>query len=287
MPIQEPRAHGIFLDPGRPDSKRRGAHLGTAKKSQCLGQIAPHTPTPDVPPKWANFASTAPAMPTAQLLPPTQSLNEVPCRWFEWVRYANAARTKNEIWNLSTRERRRQPIKKPRRVAARLQEANLIHACHDERETSNPTAPTHAASPKQAATDSTLRLRLRMRLQPDLHRQGDRLVAAPSQALSFVPSFPHVASPCCRSARRSSWKRPRRRRRRHGPTIDSVAPRTPGVATAVLRDLSTTQADQSLSSPPVARSAMTAILDIVDDTLSVQRPRPVPPLKHLPCNTVY
>lgn len=173
------RSHGIFLAPGRPTSKRRGAHLGTAKKNQCLGQIAPHTPTPDVSPKWANFASTAPAMPTAQLLPPTQSLNEVPCRWFEWVRCANAARTKNEIWNLSTRERRRQPIKKPRRVAARLQEANLIHACHDERETSNPTAPTHAASPKQAATDPTLRLRLRMRLQPDLHRLGDRLVAAP------------------------------------------------------------------------------------------------------------
>lgn len=131
--------------PGRPASKA-GAHLGTAKKNQCLGQIAPHTQTPDVSPKWANFASTAPAMPTPQLLPPTQRLNEVPCRWFEWVRCANAARTKNEIWNLSTRERRRQPIKKPRRVAARLQETNLIHACHDERETSNPTAPTHAAS---------------------------------------------------------------------------------------------------------------------------------------------
>lgn len=142
---QAPQSRCIFLArAGRP--QRRGAHLGTAKKNQCLGQIAPHTQTPDVSPKWANFASTAPAMPTPQLLPPTQSLNEVPCRWFEWVRCANAARTKNEIWNLSTRERRRQPIKKPRRVAARLQETNLIHACHDERETSNPTAPTHAAS---------------------------------------------------------------------------------------------------------------------------------------------
>lgn len=139
--------------------------------------------------EMGQFASTAPAMPTVELLlPPSRSLNEVPYRWFEWVCCANAARTKNEIWNLSTRERRRQPIKKPRRVAARLQETNLIHACHDERETSNPTAPTHAASPKQAATDPTLRLRLRMRLQPDLHRLGDRLVATP------CPSFHH--SPC-------------------------------------------------------------------------------------------
>lgn len=182
-------SHGILLAPGRPASRRGAAHLGTAKKNQCLGQITPHTQTPHVSTKWANFVSTAPAMPTVELLlPPSRSLNEVPCRWFEWVCCANAARTKNEIWNLSTRERRRQPIKKPRRVAARLQETNLIHACHDERETSNPTAPTHAASPKQAATDPTLRLRLRMRLQPDLHRLGDRLVATP------CPSFHH--SPC-------------------------------------------------------------------------------------------
>lgn len=241
-------SHGIFLAPGRPASRRGAAHLGTAKKNQCLGQITPHTQTPHVSTKWANFTSTAPAMPTVELLlPPSRSLNEVPCRCFEWVCCANAARTKNEIWNLSTRERRRQPIKKPRRVAARLQETNLIHACHDERETSNPTAPTHAASPKQAATDPTLRLRLRMRLQPDLHRLGDRLVATP--VLRSI--IPHVASPCCRLARRSSWKRPRRRRRRHGPTIDLVAPRTPGVATAVLRDPSTVQEDQSLSSPPL------------------------------------
>jgi len=145
------------------------------------------------------------------------------------------SKNKTRIWNLATRERRRQPIKKARRVAARLQEANLIHACHDERETSNPTAPTHAASPKQAATDT---LRLRLRLQPDLHRQGDRLVAAP------CPSFrhSHVASPCYRSARRSSWTR--------------APPRRAGVMT--LRStrwrleprVSQPQADQSLSSPP-------------------------------------
>lgn len=183
--FQQPRH---LPSPG-PASRRGAAHLGTAKKNQCLEQITPHTQTPHISTKWANFASTAPAMPTVELLlPPSRSLNEVPCRWFEWVCCANAARTKNEIWNLSIRERRRQPIKKPRRVAARLQETNLIHACHDERETSNPTAPTHAASPKQAATDPTLRLRLRMRLQPDLHRLGDRLVATP------CPSFHH--SPC-------------------------------------------------------------------------------------------